>query len=216
MNKKLLLIGGGGHCKSVIDSINKKDYDTISIVDPNLNVGFKINGIEIVGNDDNLLDLYNKGFKYAFITIGGIGLGKKRESLYIKLHNIGFKFPSIIDSSALISNISNIGEGSYIGKNTVINSDSKIGKFTIINTSSTIEHDCTLSDFVHISPGVIVSGNVKIDLYTHVGTNSTLINNINIGSNTIIGIGSVVTKSIPSNVIAYGNPCKVIWLKRLI
>lgn len=33
---------------------------------------------------------------------------------------------------------------------------------------------------------------------------------VTVGDNTIIGTGSIVTKDIPSNVIAVGNPCKVI------
>ena len=96
---KLLLIGGGGHCKSIIDSINKQDYELISIVDPNIKIGETLNGIEVIGNDKNLLDFFHQGFKHAFISIGGIGLGKKREKLYKTLNKIGFTFPCIIDNS---------------------------------------------------------------------------------------------------------------------
>jgi acetyltransferase-like isoleucine patch superfamily enzyme len=37
-----------------------------------------------------------------------------------------------------------------------------------------------------------------------------IINGVKIGNNTVIGAGSVVTKDIPDNVVAYGNPCRVI------
>ena len=43
-----------------------------------------------------------------------------------------------------------------------------------------------------------------------VGGNTVINPNVNIGNNTVIGSGSVVTKDIPSNVIAVGNPCKVL------
>lgn len=51
---------------------------------------------------------------------------------------------------------------------------------------------------------VIIGDNVWI------GGGAILLPGITIGSNTVIGAGSVVTKDIPSNVVALGNPCRVI------
>jgi acetyltransferase-like isoleucine patch superfamily enzyme len=39
---------------------------------------------------------------------------------------------------------------------------------------------------------------------------SNIIDNVKIGKNVIIGAGSLVTKDIPDNVVAYGNPCKIV------
>ena len=43
-----------------------------------------------------------------------------------------------------------------------------------------------------------------------IGGNVTVLPGVKIGSNVVIGAGSVVTKDIPSNVVAVGNPCKVL------
>lgn len=43
-----------------------------------------------------------------------------------------------------------------------------------------------------------------------IGANACILGGVTIGDNTIIGAGSIVTKDIPSNVLALGNPCKVI------
>lgn len=43
-----------------------------------------------------------------------------------------------------------------------------------------------------------------------IGANSVILPGVNIGDNSVIGAGSVVTKDIPANVIAVGNPCKVL------
>ncbi|MUP44457.1 sugar O-acetyltransferase [Gramella sp. BOM4] len=51
---------------------------------------------------------------------------------------------------------------------------------------------------------------VSIDNNVWIGGNTVINPGVSIGSNTVIGSGSVVTKDIPSNVIAAGNPCKVI------
>ncbi|MDM0498098.1 sugar O-acetyltransferase [Clostridium perfringens] len=43
-----------------------------------------------------------------------------------------------------------------------------------------------------------------------IGANSVILPGVNIGDNSVIGAGSVVTKDIPSNVVAVGNPCRVL------
>lgn len=43
-----------------------------------------------------------------------------------------------------------------------------------------------------------------------IGANVTICPGVTIGENTVIGAGSVVTKDIPANVVALGNPCRVL------
>lgn len=207
----ILLVGGGGHCEGVIESIMKsKQYNIHGIIDVTERVGDRILDIPIIGNDDTLESYHKQGVKFAFITLGNIGNPIKRVKIYEKLKLIGFQLPTIIDESANVSETSIVEEGVYIGKNVVINPLSTIGKCSIINTSSVVEHDCSVGNFVHISPGTILSGNVKVGHRTHIGSNATIINNLYIGDDCMIGAGSVVTKNIANNKKAFGNPCKVV------
>ncbi|WP_026908880.1 acetyltransferase [Paucisalibacillus globulus] len=208
--EELLLIGGGGHCKSIIDTLSEHHYKIIGIIDTKENVGNHLFGIEVIGVDDDLDKLFNQGIKNAFISLGSIGDVKLRKKLFSKAKKIGYFFPTIIDSSAIVSNNAVLGNGTFIGKGAIINANVTIGNNVIVNSGSIIEHDCKINDFCHIAPGSTLSGNVKVKENTHVGTNSTIIENISIGSNTIIGAGSVVIKDISDNTIAYGNPCKVV------
>lgn len=211
MNKKILLIGGGGHCKSVLDTLIQKDeYYNISIIDKKENIGKKILGIEVIGSDEDIESLYKKGYKYAFITLGSIGNPKTRIKLFDIIKKTGFKIPNIIDYSATVSNNVNIERGIFIGKMAIINAGTTIRDGAIINTGAIIEHDCNIGKFVHIASGAVLGGNVNIKDNSHIGSNTTIINNIEIGSNTVIGIGSVVTKNIDNNVLSYGSPCRVI------
>lgn len=206
---KLLLVGGGGHCRSIIDSIQGSiKWNDIKIIDNGLPLGYKVNGYEVIGDDSQLEYLYQNGYKYAFVSLGSVGNTSKRRSIYSKLKTIGFNIPSIIDSSANVSKNAIISEGVFIGKSAIVNTSVTIGICAIINTGSIIEHDCLLGDFVHISPGSVLSGSVIIGSDTHIGSNSSVKNDILIGSRTLIGIGSVVVKNIESDKVAYGNPCK--------
>lgn len=207
--KEILLIGGGGHCRSVIDTINKnKDYSIIGIIDKVEHVGDIINGINIVGTDDDLQGSFEKGIRYAFITLGSIGNPGLRIKLYKTLKKIGYVIPKIIDESAIVSDNTVLEEGVFVGKRAIINTNTKIGKNSIINTGTIIEHDCIIEDFVHVAPGTVLSGGIQVGSNTHIGTHSTVIQNISIGKNVLIGAGSVVIKDIENNTKAYGNPCK--------
>lgn len=208
LKKKLLLIGGGGHCRSVLDSIMSSEvYDEIGIID---NVDSSILGIPVVGTDDDVPRLMSEGWTNAFITVGSVGNTKLRHKLYDMVKNIGMNVPAIIDSSAIIARDIEVSEGTYVGKRVVINTGSRIGTCAIINTGAVIEHDCIIGDFSHISPGATVCGQVCIGNDSHVGAGSVVRQQINIGNGALIGAGSVVVKDIQDNVKAYGNPCKVV------
>lgn len=209
MSEKLLLIGGGGHCKTVIEAIESQNcYDEIGIIDVSENVGKQILSCKIVGTDLELNRFFNDGFKNAFIAMGTIGNPYKRISLYMKLKEQGFSLPTISHRSASISQYARIAEGSLIAKNVIINADTTIGKCTILNTGCIIEHDCKIGDFSHIAPGTVLSGNVIIGKAAHIGSNSVIRQNSVIGDRTIIGIGSVVINDVESDCIAFGNPCR--------
>ena len=209
--KSIILVGGGGHCRSVIDTITtSSEYSILGIIDVEKNIGKEVLGIPIIGVDSDLAKFYQKGILDAFITLGNIGSPQKRIELYIKLKEIGYSLPNIIDKSAIVSSSAELEEGVFVGKNAIVSVSANISTCSIINTGAIIEHDCKLGKFVHISPGAVLSGSVLVEKNTHIGSNATIINNVKIGENCMIGAGSVVTKDIKSNFKAYGNPCKVI------
>lgn len=216
MDDKLLLIGGGGHCHSVMDSVLSGGiYNEIGVVakDPD-NYSELLSDTLVapylVGMDADLPRLFEEGWKNAFITLGSVGSTKGRRALYATVLEIGFEFTTVIDSSAIVSKYAEIAQGSFIGKQSVINTGCRIGVGTIINTGAIIEHDCNIGDFVHISPGTTICGQVTIGNDSHIGARSVVRQQISIGSNSLVGAGSVIVKDIPNDVTAYGNPCRVI------
>ncbi len=208
--RKLIVLGAGGHCQSVVDSIPPDIYSEIVAIDLPQNVGKRINGILIQGYDDQIEDFFNAGYTDAFITLGTIGNTNRRRFLYSELLRIGFDIPNIIDPSAIVSkNTVMLGKGIFIGKGAIVNAGVTIGNCCIVNTKASIDHGSKLGDFVNVSPGSCISGDATIGNDTHIGTGSSIIQGIQIGDNSMIGAGSVVVKNIPSNVVAYGCPCKV-------
>lgn len=209
MNKKILLIGGGGHCKSVLDSLLETEvFDEIGIIDSKENIGGSILGVPIIGCDEDLPFFLESGYEYAFVSLGSVGNPINRIRLYNQVQSMGFKIPNIIDRSARVSKNTLLEQGIFIGKQCIVNAGVSIQKCAIINSGSIVEHDCQVGSFSHISPGAVLSGGVQIGENSHVGSNTTIKQQVCVGSDSIIGMGSVVLKNIESRVMAYGNPCK--------
>jgi len=214
MSKKILLIGGGGHCRSVLDSLLKTtEYSEIGVIEKEENFGKEILGVPIIGCDADLSRLFQEGFTHAFVTVGSIGESKVRINLFTILENIGFEIPNIIDSTSVVSDHIKLDRGIFIGKNAVVNAGSNIQKGAIINTSTLIEHDCIIGEFAHVAPGSVLCGEVQIGAETHIGAKSVIKQQIKIGSKAVIGMGSVVLHDIGSNIIAFGHPCKEVQPK---
>ena len=207
--KKIVLIGGGGHCKVVISILKKLDNFEIAGIVDNYKAKDLISGIKIIGTDDDLRDIYKSGIHDALITVGSTKDNTKRYRLFNMAREIGYKFSVIISPEAIVDKSVKIDEGTVIMPGSIINVDSFIGKNCIINTGAIIEHDCKIGDNCHIAPGVHISGVVNIGELSFIGIGATIIQGIKIGKNVIIGAGSVVIKNIPDNVIAVGNPAKI-------
>jgi len=207
--EKIILIGGSGHCKVVIDAILLgRKYQIAGIIDLKTKIGEKVLGIPIIGTDSDIKNFLKKGIKNYFITVGSIGCPALRIKISNLLKNAGVNFPNIIHPGALVSESAKLGKGNYIAAGSIINAGAEIGNHCIINTGSIIEHDCKIGDFVHISPGVTMSGGVIVGRSSHIGTGCLIKQYLEIGENSIIGVGSVVVDNIGSKIVAYGNPCR--------
>lgn len=209
MGRKLLLIGGGGHCRSVLDCVlSAAQYTEIGIIDSKAVTPFP--GIPVVGTDPDIPSLYKKGWTDAFITVGSVGDTTIRRGICRMLKELGLHIPVIIDPSAAVARDAEIREGAFVGKRAVVNAGTVVGECAIINTGALVEHDCRIGDFAHVSPGAILCGQVELGADSHVGAGSVVRQLITIGEHALIGAGSVVVKDIPDHVTAFGNPCRIV------
>lgn len=204
----IIIVGYGGHGKSVADTIELAErYRIVGYTDIHAHEGAEYS---YLGRDESLENIFQKGISYAAIGLGYMGNSKIRNKLFNKLKKIGYKLPVIIDSTAVVSPKAKISEGTFVGKNVSINAYACIGKNCIINTGAVIEHECQIGNESHIAVGTVVCGQSRVGNYCFVGANSTVVQCRSIGENSIIGAGSVVINDVPDRAVAVGNPAKVI------
>lgn len=209
--KDLILVGGGGHCKSVIEVIESAGgYNIVGILDKPEFIGESMLGYEIIGSDNDIAAL-SKTVKDFLITIGQIKSSRIRRNVYENLIAQRVNLPSIIASSARVSRHAKIGMGTVIHHNAFVNAGVSIGDCCIINSGATIEHDSFVGNFCHISTNVAVNGTCVIGNDTFIGSGTTINNNISIGSNCVIASASLIRNSVEDNAVAYGIPGKVTY-----
>jgi sugar O-acyltransferase (sialic acid O-acetyltransferase NeuD family) len=208
--KDIILIGGGGHCKSVIDVIEQENkFSIIGILDSKDKIGQNVLGYNIIGTDDDIENFAKKHKNFA-ITIGQIKSPKIRKKIYNRVIKANGKLPVIISPLAYVSKHAKINYASIIMHSAIVNANSIIGKCVIINTKANIEHDVKVGNFCHISTGATLNGNVSVKNGVFIGSNTVVNHNIEIAKNSIIGSNSTVNKSITNAGTYAGCPIKKI------
>lgn len=204
MKKNLILIGGGGHCKSVIEVAESAGYTIIGILDRPEEVGKKVLGYKIIGIDDDIPQYIDKA--EFVITVGFIKNPALRIQLYEKVLQAGGQLTTLIASTAHVSRYALIGQGTVIMHQAFVNAGAVIGNNVIINTFANIEHDAHIGNQCHISTGTMINGDCQIGDNCFIGSQSVLANAISICPDVVIGAGSLVRKSIHQAGIYSGNP----------
>lgn len=200
--ERLVLIGGGGHCRSVLDTARRMDvFEEIVITDCSIPVGTEFMGCRVVGTDELLPRLFQDGFRMAFISVGSIKSTNQRKVICQRAKKAGFQFANVIDPSALVSDYAVVGTGIYVGKRAVINAGAYIQDMAIINTGAIIEHECHVGNYSHVAVGAVVCGGSDIGDSVFIGANATVVQGIKVGMNSIIGAGCVVLKNVMPNSI---------------
>lgn len=202
--KPLILVGGGGHCKSVLDAAESAGYSILGVLDMPEEVGKKILSTKVIGTDDDI-PAYVDQAEFV-ITVGFIKNPATRIELYNKVKDAGGKLATIIASTAYVSKYAEIGEGTVVLHQAFVNAGAKVGKNVILNTATNIEHDAVIGDHCHISTGTMVNGECKVGERCFIGSQSVLANCISVGDDIIVGAGSLVRKSIKEKGIYSGNP----------
>lgn len=208
--EKLILIGGGGHCKSCIDVIESTGtYEISGILDLPETLGQETLGYKVIGNDDDIKKFHKEGFSFL-ITLGQIKSANRRKQIFEFLEQIGAKTPIIISNKATVSQYSRIGKGTVVMHGTLINAEAEIGENCIVNSGAIIEHDAKVGNHTHISTHAVVNGNGKIGSECFLGSNACISSQISVSDKIIIGAGSTIISTITEKGIYAGTPAKKI------
>jgi sugar O-acyltransferase (sialic acid O-acetyltransferase NeuD family) len=202
--KKRLLFGAGGHAKVVYDlaELSQRSFNYV-VVDG-------VGDTNLLGQDVQSLEDSRLGTGSDFEFVVGIGDNEIRKAKFQMLVELGGCPISLVHPSAVVSKYAALAEGSVIFANSVLNAGVRIGRNVVVNTAAVVDHDCEIGDHAQVCPGVTLSGVVTIGSGVFLGTGAIVTNGIKIGAGSIVGAGSVVVSDLPSGVLAFGCPARVI------
>ena len=189
--KKLILLGGGGHCKSCIDVIEQEGiYKIIGILDTKELMGQTVLDYTIIGTDDDINQYIAQDCSFL-ITVGQIKSSAVRYKLALLLNKGNATLATVISPRAYISKYASISEGTIVMHDALVNASAIIGKHCIINTKALIEHDATIEDFCHISTSAVINGGVKVQSGTFFGSRAISQEYVTTEKNDFIKAGSI-------------------------
>ena len=199
----MIILGGGGHAKIVIDAARTQLVDIVALYDDNPMLHqTSILGIPVLGKLDDANR--QKDSVSAHVAIGSNAARK------LVAEKINCHWTTIHHSRACVSSQAIIGKGCFVGALAVVQVDATVGNHVIINTAAIVEHDAHIGSYVHIGPGACLAGNVSVGEGTLIGSHATVLPGIQMGSWCVVGAGAVVTRNILDGQRVAGVPAKLL------
>lgn len=197
MNRPVIVLGGGGHARVLIDALRLSKNQILGVTDfrPSSVNPQKV-GVKILGDDGAVFSFSPAKVSLAN-GLGSTGSTAARMALFEKFKVKGYRFISVIHPSAVIAKDAVLGEGVQIMAGAVIQTGVVIGDNAIINTRASVDHDCYIGSHVHIAPGAVLSGGVEIGDGSHIGTGAVIVQNVVLPGGSFIKAASLVTRKRP-------------------
>lgn len=206
---KILIVGCGEHARVVIDNVEDQGaYEIFGLsTHSDAELGTKVCGYPVVCKDDGIPALLKA---HPEITGWFLGVGhmKTRLKLYTPLDKL-LPAVNVIHPTCVVSKHAQLGKGILLEAYTRVANGARVGDHCIVNTFSAINHDQEIGANVLIAGNVSLAGK-RIGSHTIIADGASIGFKRTVGERCIVGDGAVVTKDLPDNVIAYGNPARVV------
>lgn len=199
MSDSIVLIGGSGHAKVIIDCIRASGREIFGILDDGIPAGSTVQGVPVLGS----VSEYGKYTDNLFLIAIGSNAVRRRIA-----ESCDIRWAVVVHPRAVVSPSAQLGEGTVVMPNAVVNASACVGKHCIINTGAVVEHDNVLGDYVHVSPNAALGGTVTVGDGTHIGIGACVRNNIRICGGCTVGAGAVVVKNICEPAVYAGVPAR--------
>jgi acetyltransferase EpsM len=200
--RALIIYGGGGHGKSLIDLVRAQgEYDIVGVVDDGLAAESTVMDLPVLGGGGELAVLAKRGVRLAANAVGGVGDMMSRIDVFSRIKEAGFACPTLIHPSAVVEPSAKLASGVQVFPHAYVGSQAEIGFGVIVNTGAVVSHDCHVAAYANIAPGALLAGGVKIGEGVLIGMGVTINLNVSVGAGARVGNSAVVKREVPPGTI---------------
>lgn len=155
MSKRVIVIGAGGHGRSVAEAILLLGRDKlIGFVDDGADPNAKVWTYPILGRTDSLHILR----MLADSVVVAIGNNAVRETLHARVREAGFELLNVIHPAAFVSPTASMGAGCAVMAGAVVGTEAQLGEGVLVNFGATVDHHCRVDAFGHLGVNACMTG----------------------------------------------------------
>lgn len=210
--RALVVYGGGGHGKAVIELARARGgFRLVGVIDDGIPAGEAVLDVPVLGGGERLADLFEGGVRLAANAVGGIGDITSRVRVFHRLAESGFGCPVLIHPSAVIEPSARLSAGTQVFPHAYVGSDARLGRGVIVNTGAIVSHDCEVQVYANLSPGAILAGGVRVGPRSLIGMGATVNLGVSVGADARVGNGATVKEDVPAGGVV---PAGSIWPRR--
>lgn len=206
--KRLVILGAraNGQLPVVYEVIaESEEYRPVALVDDDVALwGQTVLGLPVVGNLDALKQAAEP-LEAAFVAVGDCAA---RARLAEACRALGLLLPTFVHRTAYVSELAEVGEGSFIGAGVQVLPGAKVGALARINAGAVISHHVEVGFANTIGPNATLTGRSLTEAFASIGAGSVILNEIRVGAGSVVGAGAVVTKAVAAGVTVAGVPAR--------
>ena len=206
MSGGVLVLGGGGHAKVVVATLQAAGFEVAAVLDDDARRhGLALLGVPVAGP---LSALAGRPERRAVLAIGD-NRTRRRLAGELEMAVEGLAWVSAAHPAAVVHESVRLGPGCVVFAGAVIQPDCEIGAHAVVNTGASVDHDSTLGEFTHVAPGARLAGGVTLGDGAFVGLGAVVLPGVAVGAWATVGAGAAVTGDVADGVTAVGVPARV-------
>ncbi len=206
MTGPIIVIGGRGHAKVVIEALLRDGAEVIGFADPTP-LEDPVLGIPLLGGDE-AVETHAAGSVVLANGVGSVGDTTARRAAFDRFRDRGYRFATVVHPSAVIAPDVVLGEGAQVMAGAVVQPGCRIGANAVVNTGARVDHDCHIGDHAQVSPGAVLCGLVTVGAGAHIGAGAVVIQRTAIADGALVAAGAAVVAGVAAGARVMGVPAR--------
>lgn len=202
----VLILGFGGHARSVADVALSLGVKQLRFIDSNARPNENFGGFPVLSD-------WMQELPDGWSVMPASGDNASRQAQIEQIAKRGWPLATLIAPTATIGFGASVGAGTLVAHHAHVGPMAVVGSGCIINTGAIIEHECTIGDYTHVSVNATVAGRCRIGSRCFLGASSTVIDGKSVGDNVMLGAAACAHRDLVEPGTYVGVPARFLSRK---